>query len=106
MALNIGNMRRSIVVQRLYTTKNEYGAETSTYVDYLTLKAELKNRSGSKTIVNNEIFNDATLIFWTHYRPIVETDRIKFNGNVYNILNIAEIGYREGLELVLSKINE
>lgn len=104
--LQIGNMRHSIVIQRLYTTKDAYGADTSTYVDYITLKADLRNRTGNKTIVNQEIFNQATLVFWTHYRPIVETDRIKFNNNTYIILNISEIGYREGLELVVSRLNE
>lgn len=106
MSLIIGNMRRTITVQRLYSTKNQYGEDVQSFVDYITLKAELKNSTGNKALNNNEIFNTLTLTFWTHYRPITTDMRIKFNNIIYEILDIREIGFREGLELVVSRINE
>lgn len=106
MPLQIGNMRYTVVVKRLTTIKDAYGAEASTYTTHLTLKADLRNRTGSKTIVNQEIFNTATLVFWVHYRDIINTDRIEYKSQMYEILNIAEIGYKEGLELTIALINE
>lgn len=104
--LNIGQMRFNIIVKRLVKSQDEFGAEKKSYINHLAIKADLRTKNNSKVISNLEVFNTSTIVFWVHYRDILSTDRIVYNGNNYEILSIVEIGYKEGLELVVSKIND
>jgi hypothetical protein len=103
----LGEMRYKIIVQELVVTKDaNNGSMKDTYVTKYTLKAKKVRTSGVNLVQNQEIFNTNTLIFQCHYRNIVETDRILFENNNYKINNISEIGYREGLEITIEKLNE
>jgi len=99
------NFRYTISVERLNVIKDSYGSITSNYLPHLTLKASIKYLSGSKVVDNSEIFNVNTLQISTYYRDINESDRIVYNGKYYKILSIQEIGYLEGLLMIVEKIN-
>ena len=102
----VGDFRNIIQVQRLTTTKDAYGSASETYATVYTLRAGVKYTTGTKLVDNNELFNSQTLVFTTHYRSILDTDRIVFNGNKYKILFIAVVGFNEGLQITVEKINE
>ena len=107
MTLIIGDMRHNIIVKRVTITRDELnGSIIETWNDQFKLKAKIPRGSGTKTISNDEIFNTSTLTLMTHYRDVIEKDRIYYNGDNYNILLINEIGFKEGLEIVCKKINE
>lgn len=103
----IGDMRHKITVKRLTTTRDpNNGSIVETWGDEYILKAKRLKGNGTKTIENNEIFNTQTKTFVTHYRDVTEKDRIYYDDDWYKIMLLGEIGYRDGLEIVVEKINE
>lgn len=106
MAVIVGDLRYVINVKRLAKVKDEYGAVSESYATVYTLKAGVKNMSGTKAISNDEIFNTSTLQFTTWYRTINDSDRIEYNSKKYKILSINEIGFKEGLTITAELINE
>jgi SPP1 family predicted phage head-tail adaptor len=106
MSLVVGDFRYKILVKESTGSTNEYGEEIESWITKHTLLAAKKYLSGSKSINNNEIFTSVQLQFITHYRTIDEKMRIECDGITYMINNIAEIGYREGLQITVEKIND
>lgn len=103
----LGNLRYNIIVKALVTTRDAAnGSSIDSYIPKFNLKAGIKSGSGTRKIDNNEVFNTATTTFITHYRSIVDSDRIEFGGCKYKIMSIGEIGWKEGLEITTEKINE
>ena len=103
----IGEMRYNIVVKRLTITRDaDNGSPIQTWADQYKLKAKIPRGSGNKTVENEEIFNTSTLRFITHYRDILEKDRIYYDEDWYKIMLINPINYKEGLEIVGEKIND
>jgi len=102
-----GNLRYNIIVKSLSSTRDtNNGSAVDVYVPKYNLKAGIKSSTGSRVINNSEIFNTNTITFTTHYRSVIDTDRIEFNGYDYKIMMVGEIGWREGLEIICEKINE
>jgi SPP1 family predicted phage head-tail adaptor len=103
----IGDLRYDIIVKELTTSRDSNnGSVVETWTTKYSLKAKVNTKGGNKGVHNDEIFNAYTITFTCHYRDVVDTDRIEYNGNMYKILMIGEIGYREGLEIIAEKINE
>lgn len=105
--LILGDLRHVIQVIGKTITKDEYGAETTTWTNKIRLRAGRKFIGGDKTIDNKEVFNSQRIVFTTLYRSIItENDRIEFNGKKYLINSITEIGFKEGLQIDTELINE
>lgn len=103
----IGDLRHSISVLGKTIIKNEYGAETVNWVTKTTLRAGRKYIGGDKTVDNKEVFSSQRILFTTLYRSIItENDIILFQNKRYLIKSIAEIGFREGLQIDTELINE
>ena len=103
----IGLMRYKIEVLTPALVVDEYNSTKEIYINYITLKAGLKELSGTKTTDNNELFA-ATRIDWNIYfrKVINEKMRIKYNNKQYRILYIQEIGIKEGLLIQTELIND
>ena len=83
------------------------GSVTPVYTLKYTLKADkvdYLNKRGSKEVVNDIIANKDNVTFTCHYRNIVESDRIVFESNTYEIVMLGEIGYKEGLTIICKKL--
>jgi hypothetical protein len=84
------------------------GSVTPTYTLRYTLKADkidyVPKRGGSKEVQNDIIVNKDVISFTCHYRNIVETDRIYFENNKYEIIMLGEIGFHEGLTIIAKKL--
>ena len=104
--IQAGEMRYDIIIQKKIIVKDNYGAQATTFTDYLYLKAAVKYNSGNKVMENNELFNTKNIRFITYYRDIKEDMRIEFNEKRYKILSITEIGFKEGFEIIGELINE
>lgn len=102
-----GEFRYSIKVQQLTVSKDAFGAAIESYTDLMTLRASKKNTGGSKIVENKEIFSPSTITFVTHWRDSInEKCRIIWNGKIYIILNLSEIGFKEGLQINVELIND
>jgi head-tail adaptor len=104
-AMIVGNMRKRITIKRLTQTKDAYGATKDSYSDVMTLNAALKNQRGNLTLQNFEIFNTSVITFIIYFRNILTTDRIEYESNLYKIMDLTEIGYKEALEVTCELIN-
>ena len=101
----VGNMRRTLIIKRLTSTKDDYGAVTNVYNDFMTLKAELVVQKGNVVKNSQELFTQSTLTFLIYYRDILFTDRVEYESQDYKIIDIDQIGYHEQLKLTVELIN-
>jgi len=105
MGIVVGDLRYTIALYALQSIKDEYGSPSESYVLTMTLRAAVKDVSGNKEIDLKEKFYTKTLQFITHYRPVTETMQVEYSGKRYRILNIVEIGMKEGLTITAELIN-
>ena len=106
MGIIAGELRHVVTITQLTTVRDAYGAVTESYSTLYTLRAGVKSLSGTKGIELKEIFTSQVLQFTMYYREITETMRITYKSKAYRILNIEEIGYREGLKINAELIND
>ena len=95
-----GKLHHRIELQRPTTTLSPSRKVQEVWKTYATGKAELRQAGMSEflTTYGEGVTNNA--IFVIRYIPGVSVaDRILYGGKVWNIVAIAEIGRRRGLEL-------
>ena len=103
----IGDLRYSIDVLIKSTIKDEYGAQTIVWNNYLTnIRAGVKWGKGVKETNEHEIFTKQFVIFTTLYRDINPEMRILWRGKKYLVNIVEDINFREGLNIHCELINE
>ena len=80
--MRAGLLTETILLQESVPVKNEFGATSMEWVDYLQTRANIKFNSGNRVNQNNEIFTSYTLTFTIrYYHKVNEQMRI-----IYHIL--------------------
>lgn len=95
-----GKLTNLIELQRLSETVNPSGSVSSAWTTYATGRAELRQAGISEflTTYGEGVSNNA--VFLIRWLPGVSVaDRIVCDGVAWNVVAIAEIGRRRGLEL-------
>ena len=95
-----GKLQQPIELQSMTETVQPSGAVLQTWAAYATGRAELRQAGVSEflTTYGEGVANNA--VFIIRWVPCVSvSDRIIHGGKVWNIVAIAEIGRRHGLEL-------
>ena len=95
-----GKLNNLIELQRQTETVAASGAVSSTWATYATGRAELRQAGISEfltTAIEGTENNAVFLIRWVS--GVSVADRILHNGVAWNIVALAEIGRRRGLEL-------
>lgn len=105
--MQAGRLNEIIEIHKPFQRKNEYGEIEDTFEKSFQTKAQVIYNNGAKIIDNNEVFNEYKLQFIIRiYHNIKTTDRIKYNGDYYQIEAI-EISKQYQLQkLNCSIINE
>ena len=78
-------------IQKLFTTKNEYGEKEQSYVDYIKVKGFLDLQSGNALYSYNAKIVESTHIFICDYQKIEiteENSRMVIDGKAYEITYI------------------
>ena len=101
-----GNLRYTLTFKELTSTKDAYGAITTSYKDKYVLKAEKIKSSGKKTIDNEEIFNTNSLQFRLYNKPITSNMQVIFKGDKYKIMNIDNNEFQNEMLIEIELINE
>lgn len=98
--MRAGRLDRTVNLQRLTETVNAAGTVSTVWTTFATVRAELVSNSLTETgYAFGEADNDA-LGFRIRYRSgLTTTDRLTYEGRVYNLVGIVEIGRRRALEL-------
>lgn len=98
--MQAGKLQHAIELQRMAETISPSGAAKQVWATYATGKAEIRQAGISEflTTYGEGISNNA--VFLIRWLPgIAVSDRIVQGGKVWNIVAIAEIGRKKGLEL-------
>lgn len=100
--MRIGKLDRRVLIERPVETQNEFGEPVKTWVTVATVWAEVTPLSGRELFAAQQIVPEASLRIRIRYRSdIDETMRITHDGKVYGVQHIAEIGRRDGLEILV-----
>lgn len=99
--MRAGTKDRRIEIQALTTSKDTYGAEQETWALYKEVWANVQPVRGDERFSSDQLITQADSIFRIDYISglSTKTHRIKYLGNVYDILFVAEIGRHEVSEL-------
>jgi head-tail adaptor len=100
--------RKVIFYAKVKTASSTFGGTTDTWpTATITTWGEILYGGGSQVLSNEEKFYSGILILRVRYRStIVETMRVKIDSDWYSINYIERLGRKEGLKIMLEKINE
>lgn len=97
----IGRLNRLFTFQRKSVTKNVTGNEEETYTLLFTAWASIQPFRGKETTEANEVVASNFWIIKARYDSRLKPkDRAVWDGNNYDIISVAELGYREGMEIM------
>jgi SPP1 family predicted phage head-tail adaptor len=95
-----GSLDRTITLQSVTTTVDEYGTPAQGWSDFATARAQLIQASTSEYLRAYGETDTAVVIFRIRWLDGVTADmRVSYGGQFYNIREIKEIGRRRRLEL-------
>lgn len=98
--MSAGKMRRMIKVQAFTDTVNEAGTPVKAWTDKAKLRAEVIQQSTTEFIRNSGASDEAVVVFRTRFLAGVDNaDRVLFEGDPFNIKEIAVTGHNRGLEI-------
>lgn len=108
--MRAGNLYHRIDFYGKVTTRNDYNASVETWPSVtVSTRGEIRHTGGDRTLSAEEKFYSRTMELTIRYREgLNEEMRVKIDGGTdwYQIsAPIEEIGRREGLRIILEKIN-
>lgn len=93
-------MDRQAELQSKAATASTNGERAGAWTTYETVWATVRETPAREIIAGNTEQAQKTLILFIYYHSsVTERHRVLFEGDAYDIENIREIGYREGMEL-------
>lgn len=105
--MNSAILRHPIDILELVTEKTEYGTIQTHYELKYSTRAYVKFNSQQQIISEGEIYYPDTRTFIVRaYVPVVETDRIRWDGNDYDITSINKNIYYNDIEIICNKVNK
>lgn len=103
MGISAGRLDRRIVIERATYTQNAMGEQVPTWAPLATVWAEATPLSDGERIRAAEVSAEISMRFVIRWSPLVEDvnpkDRVSYDGRIWNLWGVKEIGRREGLEL-------
>ena len=98
--MRAGRLDRRITIEQPTAAVNTFGEPVQTWADLATVWASVRAKSGREFFAGGEQAT-ADTVFRIRYRSdVTRVMRISYGGAVYDITAIAEIGRREGLEII------
>ena len=103
--MRAGLMDRTITIQRVTTTIDDFGTPVETWTDLVKLRAQQVQTSTDEFIRGYGASDQTVIVFRTWWRAdITNADRVMYAGDAYNIKETKEIGRRAGLEIRCQKL--
>lgn len=99
-----GKLDRRITIQNRVETQNTLGEAVISYTTFAQVWAEVVPLRGREYFTAAQTIPEAQLRIRIRYMTgVTEKHRIVYEGVNYDILHIAEIGRKEGLEIMVKK---
>lgn len=103
MGLAAGKLDRKITIQRFTQTRDEMNEPVPAWATLATRWASYEPvRDGEKFRAGETAANISARFVIRHSSNVADLnpkDRVQFDGKTYDILNVKEIGRREGIEI-------
>lgn len=98
--MRAGKLRHAIRIERMTRTQDDYGAETERWVLLFLAKAEIIMQTTGEFIRDYGSASERTTVFRIWFdRRVTVADRVIHDRRAFDIIEIKEIGNRQGLEL-------
>lgn len=99
--MRAGKLRRRIQIERAHVLVDDYGHARESWLPILTTRAEIKEDSTAELLSAFGQMNRDSKVFLIRWQleKITTSDRLIHDDKVYNIIGLAEIGRRRGLEV-------
>ena len=98
-----GDLDRRITIQRATVTVNEFNEEIETWGDLTTVWAKRRDASAAESYRAQEVGAAITARFTIRWSTTVESvnsrDRLSFDGRLYNITAVRDVGRNRWLEI-------
>lgn len=105
--MNSALLRHTIDIYELNVHKTEYGTISTSYEKKCSVRAHVKFNSENVTVSEGEIYYPINRTFIVRaFVPVVETDRIRWEGKDYRILSINRNVYYNDIEIQTVLINK
>lgn len=100
--LAAGELNRRIKIEKKDVVRNPLnGRDTITWSVRATVWAAKRDLSGKEQLLANQIIPTSMAEFKIRWRTdVIEGDRIRCDGQTYDIQHIAEIGQRDGVRIL------
>jgi len=99
--MRAGELDRSIVIDDLTDAKDDYGGKTETWAPFATVWAKVTPLRGGEYQAAAQIGAQVDTVFRIRWLAgVTRRMRINYDGQVYDIQHIAELGRREGLAIM------
>ncbi|WP_152047186.1 phage head closure protein [Aureimonas psammosilenae] len=93
-------LNRSIIIERETTTLDRHRRPLKAWTKLASRRAELVTLSTEEFIAAYGENAKRTLVFRIRFlRDLTTKDRLTYEGAAFNIVDIQELGFREGLEI-------
>ena len=98
--INPGRMTRLVTIERLIEEVQPSGAVSQRWWPHCGLRAELVQQRAEDYLSGTGEGVTGRAVFRVWYRADITTgDRVKFNGETYQITGLVELGTRRGLDI-------
>jgi SPP1 family predicted phage head-tail adaptor len=97
--------RRVTLQTRSLAAANARGEKIASFATLATVWGEKRDLSGRELYAASQLHAEARVSFRIRHRDSLTTiNRVVYDGLTYDVLHIAEIGKRDGLELLCKRV--
>lgn len=101
--MKAGDLDRRIAIERATETQDDFGEPIQTWATLATVWASKEDIRDTERFMAQQVGAEVTTRFQIRYSATVASvnpkDRVVYDGRVYDIAGVKEIGRREGLEI-------
>jgi len=98
--MRAGDLDRRITIQSYSYERDDFGGEIPIWTDAAAVWAQVAQEGGREFLGAETIRSERKVVFRLRWLPgITVTHRVLYDGREHNILEVRELGRREGLEL-------
>lgn len=98
--MRAGTLDRRITLMKPTSTQDAYGAMVDSFASEGTVWANVKQLDAGEASRDDQHTAKKTVLFTIRYRAsVAPTWKVVFDGETYDLTDVAEVGRREGLAL-------
>ena len=98
--MRAGKLDKTIVIERRGETVNEYGTVAEGWAPVATVRAQVIQQSTDEFLKGAGTTGQTAIVFRVRHRDdLMLEDRVTYQGQVFDMKEIKELGRRDGLDL-------